>query len=140
MVSRCRTASTTSRAGMRGKLMDYRDDEPNLEELMQLGIQSARNGNTENARVIFQQVLDADAQNERAWLWMAAVAETPADRVRYLNTVLRINPNNPTAQRELKQLQEKQESSVGQAFRYGMIILALIVVLIVLAIAVLVLA
>jgi len=53
MTSRCRTASTTSRAGMRGKLMDYRDDEPNLEELMQLGIQSARNGNTENARVIF---------------------------------------------------------------------------------------
>lgn len=120
--------------------MDYRDDEPNLEQLMQLGIQSARNGNTENARVILQQVLDADAQNERAWLWMAAVAETPTDRVRYLNTVLRLNPSHPTALRELKQLQDKQESSVGQAFRYGFVLLALIVVLIVLAVVVLVLA
>ncbi|MEL7674022.1 MAG: hypothetical protein AAGU78_09815 [Chloroflexota bacterium] len=116
------------------------DNMPNLEQLMQLGIQSARNGNTENARVIFQQVLDADKQNERAWLWMAAVAETPVDRLRYLNTVLRINPNHPTALREIKQMQAKQESSVSQAMRYGFLILTVIVVLIVLAVAVLMLA
>lgn len=122
--------------------MSYRqeDNMPNLEQLMQLGIQSARNGNTENARVIFQQVLDADKQNERAWLWMAAVAETPVDRLRYLNTVLRINPNHPTALREIKQMQAKQESSVSQAMRYGFLILTVIVVLIVLAVAVLMLA
>ncbi|HMM28282.1 MAG TPA: hypothetical protein PKD46_08380 [Aggregatilineaceae bacterium] len=116
------------------------DNMPNLEQLMQLGIQSARNGNTENARVIFQQVLDADKQNERAWLWMAAVAETPVDRLRYLNTVLRINPNHPTALREIKQMQAKQESSVSQAMRYGFLILTVIVALIVLAVAVLMLA
>jgi cytochrome c-type biogenesis protein CcmH/NrfG len=116
------------------------DNMPNLEQLMQLGIQSARNGNTENARVIFQQVLDADKQNERAWLWMAAVAETPVDRLRYLNTVLRINPNHPTALREIEQMQAKQESSVSQAMRYGFLILTVIVVLIVLAVAVLMLA
>jgi len=122
--------------------MDTRqpDNTPNLEQLMQLGIQSARFGNKENARVIFQQVLDADKQNERAWLWMAAVAETPDERMRYLNTVLRINPNHPTALRELKQLQAKQESSVGQAMRYGFLILAVILVLILLAVAVLILA
>jgi len=122
--------------------MEYREEDntPNLEQLMQLGIQSARNGNTENARVIFQQVLDADKQNERAWLWMAAVAETPADRLRYLNTVLRINPNHPTALREIKQFQEKQESSTGQTIRYGFLILTVIVLLIALALAVLVLA
>lgn len=121
--------------------MNYRqeDNMPNLEQLMQLGIQSARNGNTENARVIFQQVLDADKQNERAWLWMAAVAETPVDRLRCLNTVLRINPNHPTALRELKQMQAKQESSTSQAMRYGFLILTVIVALIVLAVAVLLL-
>lgn len=128
--------------GAGGSAMNYPQDDntPNLEQLMQLGIQSARNGNTENARVIFQQVLDADKQNERAWLWMAAVAETPVDRLRCLNTVLRINPNHPTALRELKQLQEKQESSTGQAMRYGFLILAVIAVLIALAVAVLLLA
>lgn len=135
-------AATLNSGGARGRAMNYHqeDNMPNLEQLMQLGIQSARNGNTENARVIFQQVLDADKQNERAWLWMAAVAETPVDRLRYLNTVLRINPNHPTALREIKQMQAKQESSVSQAMRYGFLILTVIVVLIVLAVAVLMLA
>lgn len=111
---------------------------PNLEQLMQLGIQTARQGNNENARVIFQQVLDADSHNERAWLWMAAVAETPVDRVRYLNSVLRINPNNKAAQRELNRLRKGQESSTSQVLVYGGIGLALILLLIAVALLVLV--
>jgi Tfp pilus assembly protein PilF len=110
-------------------------DSPNLEQLMQLGIQTARQGNKENARVIFQQILDDDKQNERAWLWMSAVAETPADRVRYLNTVLRINPDNASALKELSQMRRKRESSNSQAFVYGGIGLAIAVVIIIVAIA-----
>ncbi len=110
---------------------------PNLEQLMQIGIQTAKKGNKPNARVIFQQILDADKQNERAWLWMAAVAETPMDRVRYLRTVLQINPNNITALRELENLQQKKESSNSQVIRYG--IFGLILVLVLIAFAVLVL-
>ncbi|MBN2304073.1 MAG: hypothetical protein JXQ72_06345 [Anaerolineae bacterium] len=113
---------------------------PNLEQLMQLGIQTAKEGHKQNARVIFQQILDADKQNERAWLWMAAVAETPAKRVQYLNTVLRINPNNATALRELQQMRQKQETSNNQALRYGMIGLAIVSVLIVLAIVIVLIA
>jgi len=112
---------------------------PNLEQLMQLGIQTARKGNKPNARMIFQQILDADKQNERAWLWMAAVSETPEDRYRYLRTVLRINPNNQTALRELKKMQQRRESSNTQALRYGLIGLIIIVVLIALGIVVAVL-
>lgn len=104
---------------------------PNLEQLMQLGIQTARQGNKQNARVIFQQVLDFDKQNERAWLWMAAVAETPADRYRYLKTVLSINPRNPTALRELGRERKRQESDTGQVLLYGGIGLGLILVLVV---------
>ena len=113
------------------------ENTPNLEELMQLGIQSARHGNKPNARVIFQQVLDADKRNERAWLWMAAVAETPIDRVRYLRTVLQLNPNNPTAQRELKKLEKKQRVGNSKALLVGtiglLIVLAIVVVALVLA-------
>jgi GrpB-like predicted nucleotidyltransferase (UPF0157 family) len=112
---------------------------PNLEQLMQLGIQTARKGNKPNARMIFQQVLDADKQNERAWLWMAAVSETPEDRFRYLRTVLRINPNNQTALRELKKMQQRRESSNTQALRIGLIGLIIIVVLIAIGIVVAVL-
>jgi hypothetical protein len=107
---------------------------PNLEQLMQLGIQTARQGNKQNARMIFQQILDADKQNERAWLWMAAVAETPTDRARYLNTVLRINPHNDTAQRQLNQMKVKQESSNSQVLLYGGIGLAIILLLIAVAV------
>lgn len=106
---------------------------PNLEQLMQLGIQTARQGNKQSARVIFQQVLDSDSLNERAWLWMAAVAETPEERVRYLNTVLRINPNNTTAQRELNRLRKGQESSTSQVLVYGTIGLIIIILLIAVA-------
>ncbi len=106
---------------------------PNLEQLMQLGIQTARQGNKQSARVIFQQVLDSDSLNERAWLWMAAVAETPEERMRYLNTVLRINPNNTTAQRELNRLRKGQESSTSQVLVYGTIGLIIIILLIAVA-------
>ena len=110
---------------------------PNLEQLMQLGIQTAKQGNKQNARVMFQQVLDEDKQNERAWLWMAAVAESKAERVRYLNTVLSINSNNATALRELSEMRKKQETSNSQALRYGMVGLGVILILIVLAVVIL---
>ncbi|HML22803.1 MAG TPA: hypothetical protein PKD09_14225 [Aggregatilinea sp.] len=111
---------------------------PNLEQLLQIGIQSARQGNVENARVIFQQVLDADKNNERAWLWMASVAETSADRQRYLRTVLTINPDNHTAQRELKKVESRRQSNNSRVLVYGSIALAVSLILIAVAVIALV--
>jgi hypothetical protein len=108
----------------------------NLEQLMQLGIQTARTGNKPSARVIFQQILDIDKKNERAWLWMAAVADSPADRARYLNTVLRLNPRNATALRELDKMRRTQLSSNTRVLRFGFFLLAALLVLIVLALAI----
>ena len=107
---------------------------PNLEQLMNLGMQSAREGNKPNARFIFQQILDADKQNERALLWMATVAETPEERVRYLKTVLRVNPNNQTAQKQLEKMKRKKASSNSQVMRYGIFFLVAMLILIALAI------
>ncbi len=117
--------------------MDVDTNTPNLEQLMQFGIQSARQGNKQNARVIFQQILDSDKQNERAWLWMAAVAESPEDRVRFLNTVLQINPQNTAARKELDKLQKKRVSSNTVVLRYGLITIGIILVLVVCVFAVL---
>lgn len=120
--------------------MDTNNDAniPNLEQLMQLGIQTARQGNKQNARMIFQQVLDHDKQNERAWLWMASVAELPVDRLRYLKTVLQINPNNQVALRQINQMERKQESHNSRVMFYGGIGLALVLVLVACAFIVLV--
>jgi hypothetical protein len=112
---------------------------PNLEQLLQLGIQAARKGNKAGARVMLQQVIDGDQTNERAWLWMAAIADTSEDRRRYLNAVLRLNPGHPTALRELEKLNRKQVSSNTQVIRYGMMGLFVLLVLIVIAVALLVL-
>lgn len=111
---------------------------PKVDELMQLGIQAARQGKKQNARMIFEQILANDKQNERAWLWMAAVAETPAARINYLKTVLKINPNNIRAQRELSQHTQKRVASNSQAFTYGIIGLGIVLVLILVAVIVLV--
>ena len=110
---------------------------PNLEQLLQIGIQAARKGNKAGARVTLQQVIDADKTNERAWLWMAAIAETSEDRRRYLNAVLRLNPENPTALRELEKLNRKQVSSNTQVIRYGMMGLLALLVLVLIAVALL---
>ena len=111
------------------------DNTPNLEQMMQLGISTARQGHKENARMIFRQVLDADKDNERAWLWMAQVAASREERVRYLQTVLRINPNNGTALKQLNQMKRKKESTNTQVIRYGILGLAVVFVLILFVVA-----
>ena len=88
---------------------------------------------------MLQQVIDSDKTNERAWLWLAATAETSEDRRRYLNAVLRLNPGNPTALRELEKLNRKQVSSNTLVIRYGMMGLFVLLVLVLIAIALLIL-
>lgn len=114
--------------------IDSNDQSPNLEQLMYMGVQAAKSNNPANARIFFQQILDRDKEHERAWLWMAAVAETPTDRVRYLKTVLRINPNNQTALGELEKMKTKTASSNTQVIRYGAVVLILLLFLVALAI------
>lgn len=108
--------------------MDFSDSKsPNLEDLMRLGIRSAKEGNRENARVIFRQVLNADKRHVGAWLWMASLAENNIDKRRYLETVLRLDPGNTTARQQLNQLDKAIERSENASVRFGvMIVLVLI--------------
>jgi hypothetical protein len=114
--------------------MDFGESKnPNLEDLLRLGARTAKAGNKDNARVIFQKVLDADKRNERAWLWMAALADSSIERRRYLQTVLNINPNNATAQKQLKSLDQNVRKTESQSLRLGIfIVLILVIALIVL--------
>jgi hypothetical protein len=106
------------------------DKAPNLEELMQLGIRTAKDGNLDNARVIFQKVLDADKRNERAWLWMAHVAENNIKRRQYLETVLRLNPNNISAHKYLDSMDAVVDKVEGNSITLGlMVIIAMIVIM-----------
>ncbi len=104
---------------------------PNLEQLLQLGIRTARDGNKQSARVIFQQVLDADKRNERAWLWMASIAENDIDRRRYLETVLKVNPKNEKAKQYLADMENRRASSENRTLIRGLVILGILVILVI---------
>jgi len=110
---------------------------PNLEDLMRLGIQTAKAGNKTNARVIFQQILATDKRNERAWLWMASLAESSTDRRRYLETVLQLNPNNPTAKKQLASMDRDIQKVESGSVSFGLkIVVALVLVLVIVGITI----
>src|SRR5450631_3661438 len=86
----------------RGHIMqqpDTNNDTMNLEQLVRLGIQTARAGNRASARLMFERVLAVNNNEERAWFWLASLADNDDDKRRYLQTVLKLNPGNEIAKR-----------------------------------------
>ncbi|MBI5958283.1 MAG: PD40 domain-containing protein [Chloroflexi bacterium] len=77
------------------------DDTQNL---LRTAIQTAQSGNKAIARRMLEQVVDQDPRNELAWIWLASVADSPAERRRCLEKVLEINPNNDRAKQALARL------------------------------------
>ncbi len=114
---------------------------PNLEDLLRLGITTAKAGNKEGARVIFQQVIANDKRNERAWLWLASVEDSPIERRRILQTVLEMNPNNANAKKLLAAMDhavasgERQSMMLGIRILIGLVVLIAIVALVVLIVS-----
>jgi hypothetical protein len=74
------------------------------DDLLQQGMAAARAGRTGEARQFFVQVLQQDPRNETAWLWLSGVVETREDRIRCLQQVLTINPENQLAAKGLQAL------------------------------------
>ena len=115
--------------------MDYgisSDKAPNLEELMQFGIRAAKDENFDSARLFFQKVLDVDKRNERAWLWMAHVAENDTRRRQCLEAVLRLNPNNLSAHKYLDAMDAVVDRVEGNSMTLGFMILGAMLVILVL--------
>jgi len=66
--------------------------EPDLQQLLRDAITAAREGDKERARILFEEIVAEDPQNEKAWFWLASVAETDEERRVYLGNVVQINP------------------------------------------------
>ena len=113
------------------------DATPNLEQLLQMGIRTAREGNRQGAKLMFERVLATNSTDERAWLWLASIAKDEEDTEgakRYLETVLKINPNNTVAQNALAAMEGTRASNEGRTLRFGLAIVAVLVVLVILAV------
>lgn len=81
--------------------------ENNVQDLLRQGIELAREGNKAEARKFFEQALEVDDRNEKAWYWLAGVVPTREERLFALGQVLKINPGNERAKQALDQLESK---------------------------------
>ncbi len=80
--------------------------------LLEQGIIAAKSGQQAQARALFQQVLLADDRNERAWLWMSEVADSPIERIACIERALAINPDNKTTQLALETLKAQLPAQI----------------------------
>ena len=101
----------------------------NLEQILQTGIKAAKQGNTQAARVLFRQVLDDDKRNDRAWVWLASVAENPTQKRQYLEAALRINPNNPAARKAIQQMVRSRSDSERRTMMMGIVMILVLMII-----------
>jgi twitching motility two-component system response regulator PilG len=72
--------------------------------LLNQGIELAKSDNKSRARWLLMEASALNPHSEEAWLWLAAVAEKPADAIRCLQKVLKLNPQHAGAITKLNQL------------------------------------
>jgi hypothetical protein len=115
--------------------------QPNREELLQMGIRAAKDGNNDGARIFFEQVLGQDKRNERAMMWMAKIAtDNKAERKKWLEKTLEVNPDNLQARDALKKMAYVRSATENRTLlTFGMVAGVLIVLALVMIIAVVVL-
>lgn len=75
-----------------------------LDAQLRQAIAAARGGRHAEAQRLLAAVLSADPYNEAGWLWMSAVVTGRADRIRCLQRVTAINPDNEMAIKGLRML------------------------------------
>lgn len=66
-------------------------------EMLNAGIKAAQEGRRGEARNLLLSVTEMDSENENAWLWLASISEYPEELLVFLNSVLKINPENERA-------------------------------------------
>jgi hypothetical protein len=85
-------------------------------EKLSLAVQLIKSGNKPAAQTILKEILRADPDNEKAWLWLYACTEKVGQKQYFLQQALRIDPDNPNIQRELSKLGE-QNHIIAQPIR-----------------------
>ena len=85
-------------------------DQDKLNALLNEGIAAAKSGQAAQARDLLMQVVEADENNESAWLWLSGVVESLEDRQVCLENVLALNPDSVAAQKGLAWIDQQRAS------------------------------
>jgi hypothetical protein len=75
-----------------------------IQTMLQDAITLAQSGQRTEARRLLKQIIEADPEQELAWMWLATVSTDRDERLACLERVLVLNPNNPTAQEAYAQI------------------------------------
>lgn len=86
-----------------------------IDELLHQGKEAARRADHSLALIHLRKVVEADPENEVAWLWLSAVVESDEDRRLCLENVLHLNPTNEAARRGLRQLRASESEEPQDA-------------------------
>jgi len=101
------------------KVCRYCGRELRASDFVQQGIVALKAGRRSDARELFRCAIERDADSEDAWGWLGKAADTDKERERCLQSVLSINPENITAQRELELLRERKGERVKMSPSQG---------------------
>lgn len=85
--------------------------------LFKQGKDAARAGNNATAHDLFRRAIEVDPYHEQVWLWLASVVETDEDRRVCFENVLELNPNNPTARRQLTMMDQAAMQQIAEHTR-----------------------
>lgn len=83
-------------------------DQEQLAEWLYDGAVALRQGDKERALELLMRVVEADEENEAAWLWLSGAVEELEDQQIALENVLAINPENTAAKQGLEWVAEQK--------------------------------
>ncbi|MBK8021620.1 MAG: hypothetical protein IPK19_09360 [Chloroflexi bacterium] len=115
---------------------EARGQAPNREQLLQMAISAAKQGNRNPARLMFRRVLSEDKNNERAMMWMAKLADAKEERRVWLERVVAVNPNNEVARDALERLSYRRSARDNRVLLiFGMVSTILIILAVIVFLA-----
>lgn len=79
-----------------------------MPDKLQQAIAAIKAGDKETGKQLLIEVLKEYRRNENAWLWMTQVVSTKDERIKCLQNVLKINPDNEKAKRGLAKLTQAE--------------------------------
>lgn len=86
--------------------------------LLEQGIEEAKRGNRTEARDLLMRLVEAEPENELAWIWLSGLVDSWEDKIIACENVLALNPSNEQVQAYLYTLlREQKKAHAGQPAR-----------------------
>lgn len=86
-----------------------RPKNPQMESLLRAGREAFDTGDAGRAHDLWREAAILDPYDERTWLQLLEVLQTPEDRIVCLQNILSINPLNTNARRQLRAYEDREK-------------------------------